>query len=149
MITVYAWYPFQGWQFVVPIGVGREDGTPTAGHASMAFEGGYVSWTGGGRFHAPGVVTTYDDDVAEYGSEPHEVVSISGLDEVAIGKWWQEVREKQANYLLVGFNCAKVVAYALKAGGADAHDGIWHNWNLLWLPIDAIRYARSVASSLR
>lgn len=118
--TVYVW----GWQ-----GLGR-----AWGHVSMRLsDDTYISWYPididskripfvSDIYTAPARdPQTFEDDVQlEDKRQPDTIVSVFGLNEANIKKWWVEFKERQHYWSSLTQNCATTVSQAFFAGGARA-----------------------------
>lgn len=94
------------------------------GHSSMILDNishvSYISWwpqEGGDKPY------TYRRDVEEEGRNPDALISINGLDEDSILRWWEiKVKSRKGErggYIFKSNNCANIIADALVSGGAD------------------------------
>ena len=156
-------------QILVTVYIWNYRGSSTAwGHASLQVDGGtpagttYVSWwpsaTGrvpkhagapgpiGQIYSAPGIQgRKYVDDVQDEEMPPDHTITLNGLDETAIKKWWSDFRNGTNQWKTLSQNCSTTVAQALKAGGADKYatgvSGWWGSWNFVWTPSDVLRLA--------
>jgi hypothetical protein len=83
---------------------------------------------------------------------PDFTISLDGLDEFAIVRWWRKFNIPGASWSTLGQNCSTTVARALMAGGADDYvEGFsdWlDTWNLVWTPEDVHQYALSIRRGL-
>jgi len=101
----------------------------------------------------------FTDDVRDEGMQPDHTIEIRGLDEHKIKLWWSRValvygnQERQGPltypWSTLGWNCARIVATALKEGGGDQYAKWFKSWNLVWTPNDVRNYARSIAQNIR
>ncbi len=145
MITVYFWAMHSTVGNVghvsVKIGVGQAKGLET-----------YVSWWPGKRHDADGnrpvVPHSYEEDVKAEKSVPAGTVSISGLDEAAMKRAWEQMLAKKPNYSLLRKNCAWTVKTLLDVGtgydlGAAATDALNLRYGGgIWLPRAVFEYAK-------
>ena len=147
-------------------------GSSTAwGHASMTLTNGtHISWWPESDVLSNGVVTvtnrhiqlatgyidiysavavsnvTFQNDIDWEGSPPNSTNVIEGLNEAAIQNFWDNFA---TNSLWESYNqnCAKTVADALKAGGAQVSWYDWWSWwNIVWTPDDVKQYADAIQS---
>jgi hypothetical protein len=101
-------------------------------------------------YSAPAVVgQSYTLDVeGEEGAAPDFILPVHGLDELKIREWWAGFVANPPHWTTLGVNCSMVVAYALRAGGADNRvrgvSGWWHSWNTVWSPNDIIDFVRVI-----
>jgi hypothetical protein len=156
------------------------EGSKTAfGHASVSVYGGtpegayYISWwpkcTPDGS--DPGKKAEYfgtcepwrsrklsQDIESEFGKSPDKQITLAGLDETAMKKFWDELlKTPAAKWSATTTNCAAAVAAALRAGGSDqyfsalddlAFFAFHTNW-WSWTPASVWDYARALQAKLR
>ena len=130
MATLYVWLPRYS---------GPQKGN--VGHASLELDRNppdYISWwpSGAASLTDPATASfersSYQQDVGAEGAPPDHRLSITCLDEAAMGGWWQRVSfdgratpyrdqfwPKTSHYHLYHTNCANVVALAMRIGGAE------------------------------
>ncbi len=158
MVTVYIW-EFRG--------------TQTAwGHASMKVGHQYISWwpMGSGRVRSkiyrniysahPIANRRFEDDLEAEGNRyPDHRIAIDGLDERKIMAWWRRTSlswgggsalgPPSVDWSSLGWNCARIVATALKEGGGDAFAS-WYSQQAIgfWTPNDVRDYAQSIERNL-
>lgn len=129
------------------------------GHASVALENDYISWwpQSHGRvsssfydnvYYAPPILfrTFHDDcapDIGE-GQPPDHIVSIFGLDEMAISQWWRRLINTSLPWDTLDRNCSDVARTALSIGGGDKYAGLWSSNNLFWTPNKVLEYALDI-----
>ena len=147
-------------------------GSSTAwGHASMTLTNGtHISWWPESDVISNGVVivtnshiklatgyidiysavavsnVTFQNDIDWEDSPPNSTNVIEGLNEAAIQNFWDNFA---TNSLWESYNqnCAKTVADALKAGGAQVSWYDWWSWwNIVWTPNDVKQYADAIQS---
>jgi len=124
------------------------------GHVSMTLDDGtHISWwprSGEKTGDSPAVaMPDLKGDVASEGS-PDLSIYVSGLDEVAIRKWWENFRRKHRTWNFTGQNCAATVAEGMGAGGAMgmAWLGGYFPGNLVWTPSNVKDYANAVVAGV-
>lgn len=147
------------------------------GHASMNVNGTYISWWPEKKedrhyskisqdiyfVHSIRGRTFPDDKWAEgnykYYKSPDHLIAINGLDETKILQWWGRTALIYNNqkyqgpihlpWSTLGWNCAKIVATALKEGGGDKYSDFINSRNLIWTPNDVKGYAQSISINLQ
>ena len=82
-----------------------------------------------------------------YLSYGHHAIFIKGLDENAMGQWWNSFRT-QNKWKTLSQNCSTTVAEALKAGGGDDHASFLSAHNLVWTPQSVQDYAGSIVRKI-
>jgi len=150
MVEVYIWE------------AAKVDGGKNVGHASMQVQRAYVSWWPEGDIwqSSPHRNRSFEADCRAEGSRPHHTVAVSGLDEVAIQKWWaglglvspsgQSLSGPLLPYALTTRNCSTVVVEGLRAGGADARIPWWTRmyWvPTIWRPSTVLSYAMDLTAT--
>lgn len=126
------------------------------GHASMTLnDGTYISWWPRGSdadlFNSVTAtnMSRIVDDIRNEGRPPDRTITVEGLDEPAIRKWWEAFkRDKGNNYSFLGQNCAATVAGGLDAGGGGsaASKGTWGRPTPpVWTPEAVGEYAGRIA----
>ena len=117
--------------------------------------GGYISWWPQQRWHivSPAVENRpYDEDVNAEHRPPSPPLTLEGLNEEAIIKWWADFKAAGHRWELYDQSCAQTVADALRAGGGDKFvhgvSGWWRSWNVVWSPHDVLLFALEIQHGL-
>src|SRR6266850_5432451 len=136
------------------------------GHASARVGTNYISWWPMGSNRVPSKIhqiyeaharpPRFADDVRDEGAQPNFTISIAGLDEGRITNWWYRIYpwagKRQGPpampWSTLNWNCSKLVAFALKEGGADKFAAWDKSWNLVWTPNDVREYAQSIVRGM-
>jgi RHS repeat-associated protein len=126
------------------------------GHASIKLENGtYISWwpghprslkiPGSDIYCAPPLSRTLEDDTADEGQEPDTKITIDGLNEDAIQKWWDEFKNSNP-WCTLTQNCSTTAAEALNEGGGELYAlmGKYRPNNPVWTPSDVEDYANAI-----
>ena len=96
---------------------------------------------------------TYEEDVLDEGMKPDHIIKLNGLDERKIINWWKGVSiwadpelhgPPKYPWETLGWNCSKIVATALDAGGGEKYASWATTWNMVWKPEDVRKYAVSI-----
>lgn len=117
-------------------------------------DGTHISWwprSGEKTGDSPAVaMPDLRGDIDAEGRSPDLSVYMSGLDEVAIKKWWENFRRKHRTWNFTGQNCAATVAEGMGAGGAMgmAWLGGYFPGNLVWTPSNVKDYANAVVAGV-
>jgi RHS repeat-associated protein len=145
------------WNYLGSIGPNR-----AFGHASITLDDDtYISWwpsnsrspliPGTPLYSAPPFLEGYEKDVLWEKGGPNANIRISGLDEAAIEKWWNEFKGNH-QWSTLSQNCSTTAVQALAAGGADFYSvlggGVPSFYNLVWTPSDVSSYANSVNTGI-
>ena len=122
------------------------------GHALILLDDGttYISWwpVNNGDSSTDNAVPnrTFALDVKDESRQPTNTITIKGLDETAIKKWWDKFSSDPSNkWKSLSQNCSTVVADALMEGGSAKCSSI-HHW--IWSPADVENYANDVVELL-
>ena len=109
-MKVYIWYPS-----VIPIQVG---------HTALTLDDGtHISWWTQGKLEGkkrkknPRDIGSIAEDIRLEGRQPDKTFKITGLNEKAIKKWWEDFLDADNKYNLATMNCCHVVTIALRMGG--------------------------------
>ncbi len=115
-IDPFGWAKFYYWP---------SHGNSKFGHSALLLDDGtYISYWPtcyfGGKDppllkHCPARQPNYDKDFEEEGNRKPEVIQVTGLDEAAIKRWWNE--GKGHGDFSLWNNCSDTVAEALRVGG--------------------------------
>lgn len=139
------------------------------GHASIQVQSHYMSWWPDTPVQlslnsapvAPIRNKTYASDVSDEGSAPNHTISINGLEETEMIKWWQGFavlggfHGPVPPYQLTKMNCSSIVAQALKVGGGDKHAGFFaRRGNFLtgseiWTPTEVLSFAKAIQKNIK
>jgi hypothetical protein len=132
------------------------------GYASMLVRQSYVGWRPEGDVwqSSPRHHRTFEADCRAEGSKPHHAVSILGLDEGAIERWWAGLRlvapgghamQSPLFPCALGTrNCSTVVVEGLRVGGSDALIPWWkrmYGATTIWRPATVLSYAMDLAAA--
>lgn len=132
------------------------------GHASMLVRQSYVSWWPEGDIwqSSPRRHRTFEADCRAEGSKPHHTVSIFGLDEGAMERWWAGLglvapgghapQSPLFPYALATRNGSTVVIEGLRVGGSDALIPWWkgmYSATTIWRPATVLSYAMDLAAA--
>ncbi len=133
---------------------------PLVGHASVTMGLDYISWwpeEGAFNVGPHRKRSLMMDIAAEADRQPTNGI-IHGLDEEKIRSWWavfglqsggQELQGPLPPYHLLAQNCSTVAAVALRVGGGDKYsDSWWVRNNVVWTPMDVLRYAQAIRSGI-
>lgn len=100
---------------------------------------------------------TFKDDVHDEAKNPDHTIYLYGLNEEQIIKWWIYTSiwadpklhgPPSYPWNSLDWNCAKVVATALKEGGGDDYSNWISSWNIIWTPEKTKQYANSIQVGL-